>query len=71
MDNERKCWETPYMTRRIGNTVYQVRIFFGSGGETMADKIIRLIQNGGLENREKSGIVELPQMSRRSERSAS
>lgn len=62
--------ENGYMTRRIGNTVYKVKVVFNDSGETMADKIIRFIQNGGLENRKECDIVELPQTSRQSERSA-
>lgn len=42
-----------FMTRRIGNTVYQVKVFMGGGNETMADKLIRIIQNGGLGKRGK------------------
>ena len=38
--------------------------------ETMEDKILRLIRNDGLAMDGECGIMELPQMSRQSERSA-
>ena len=61
-----------YMTRRIGATTYKVRVVFNdTGTETMEDKILRIIRNELLEKSEKCGIVEAPQMSRQSERSAS
>lgn len=54
-----------YMTRRIGNTTYKVKIAFSENGtETMEDKIIRIIKNEILANGEKCGIMDLPQMSR-------
>ena len=54
-----------YMTRRIGNTTYKVKIAFNENGtETMEDKIIRIIKNEILANGEKCGIMNLPQMSR-------
>ena len=60
-----------YMTRRIGNTTYKVKIAFSENStETMEDKIVRIIKNEILANGEKRGIMDLPQMSRQSERSA-
>lgn len=60
-----------YMTRRIGGTTYKVKVVFNENStETMEDKIIRIIRNDLLANEEKCGIMELPQMSRQSERSA-
>ena len=60
-----------YMTKRIGNTTYKVKIAFSENStETMEDKIIRIIKNEILANGEKCGIMDLPQMSRQSERSA-
>ena len=53
-----------YMTRRIGSTTYKVKVVFLDGGETMEEKILRMIRNEGLQN-------GAPQMSRQSERSAS
>ena len=61
-----------YMTRRIGATTYKVRVVFNdTATETMEDKILRIIRNELLEKSEKCGIVEVPQMGRQSERSAS
>ena len=60
-----------YMTRRIGGTTYKVKVVFSdTEHETMEDKILRLIRNDGLANQPECGIMELPQMSRPSERSA-
>ena len=60
-----------YMIKRIGNTTYKVKIEFRENGtETMEDKIVRIIKNEILANGEKCGIMNLPQMSRQSERSA-
>ena len=61
-----------YMTRRIGGTTYKVKVVFSdTEHETMEDKILRLIRNDGLAMDGECGIMELPQMSRQSERSAS
>ena len=61
-----------YMTRRIGSTTYKVKVvFLDSDGETMEEKILRMIRNEGLQNGGECGIMEAPQMSRQSERSAS
>jgi len=60
-----------YMTRRIGATTFKVKVVYNdTGSETMEDKILRIVRNEVLENGEKCGIMELPQMSRQSERSA-
>ena len=60
-----------YMTRRIGSTTYKVKVVFrDTGQETMEDKILRIIRNESMEKEEKCGIMEPPQMSRQSERSA-
>ena len=59
-----------FLTRHIGNT-YKVRVYLSeTAEETMEDKILRLIRNYGLANQPECGIMELPQMSRPSERSA-
>ena len=61
-----------YMTRRIGGTTYKVRVVFNeSGGETMEDKILRIVRNDMVTSDGTCGIMETPQMSRQSERSAS
>ena len=60
-----------FIIRRIGGTTYKVRVVFNeSGGETMEDKILRLIRNDGLTNEDTRAILNVPQMSRQSERSA-
>lgn len=60
-----------YLTRRVGSTTYKVRVYFNEAGqETMEDKIIRLIRNDALDSKAECGIMELPQMSRQPERSA-
>ena len=57
--------------RRIGGTTYKVRVVFNeSGGETMEDKILRIVRNERVTNDGTCGIMEAPQMSRQSERSA-
>ena len=54
-----------YMTKRIGNTTYKVKIAFSENGtETMEDKIIRIIKNALLANGEKCDILNVPQVSR-------
>ncbi len=63
--------EYQYMTRRIGSTTYKVKVFFSDGGETLEEKILRMIRNEGSATAPPCGIMETPQMSRQSERSAS
>lgn len=61
-----------YMTRRIGSTTYKVKVVFSdNGGETMEEKILRMIRNEGLQKVGERGTMDAPQMSRQSERSAS
>ena len=53
-----------YMTKRIGNTTYKVKIAFSENStETMEDKIVRIIKNEILANGEKCGILNVPQVS--------
>ena len=60
-----------FIIRRIGGTTYKVRVVFNeSGGETMEDKILRIVRNEGVTNDGTYAIMEAPQMSRQSERSA-
>ena len=60
-----------FLTRHIGKTTYKVRVYLSeTAEETMEDKILRLIRNDGLANQPECGIMELPQMSRPSERTA-
>ena len=60
-----------FIIRCIGGTTYKVRVVFNeSGGETMEDKILRIVRNDMITNDGTCGIMETPQMSRQSERSA-
>ena len=60
------------LTRRMGNTNYKVRVHFNeTGEETMEDKILRMIQRDALNLPNECAIMDTPQMSRQSERSAS
>ena len=59
------------LVKKIGKTTYKVRVHLSeTASETMEDKILRLIRNDGLAMDGECGIMELPQMSRQSERSA-
>ena len=61
-----------FIIRRIGGTTYKVKVVFNeSGYETMEEKILRMIRNEGVTNDGTYGIMETPQMSLQSERSAS
>ena len=61
-----------FIIRRIGGTTYKVRVVFSdNGNETMEDKILRIVRNDMVTNDGTCGIMETPQMSRQSERSAS
>ena len=61
-----------FIIRRIGGTTYKVRVVLNeSGGETMEDKILRMIRNEAVTTGGTCGIIDSPQMSRQSERSAS
>ena len=60
-----------FITRRIGGTTYKVRVVFNeSGGETMEDKILRIVRNDMVTSDGTYDIMEAPHMSRQSERSA-
>lgn len=61
-----------YTTHRIGGTTYKVKVVFNEGAtETMEDKILRMIRNETVNFEEPCDIMNAPQMSRQSERSAS
>ena len=61
-----------YTTHRIGGTTYKVKVVFKEGAtETMEDKILRMIRNETVNFEEPCDIINAPQMSRQSERSAS
>ena len=58
-------------TRRIGSTVYKVRVYCSdTATETMEQKILRMIRNESNTNGLECGIMAVPQMGRQSERSA-
>ena len=60
-----------FIIRRIGGTTYKVKVVFNeNSGETMEEKILRMIRNEGVTNDGTCAIMEAPQMSRQSERSA-
>ena len=52
-----------FLTRHIGQTTYKVRVHLSeTGGETMEDKILRLIRNDGLAMDGECGIMEVPRL---------
>ena len=60
-----------FIIRRIGGTTYKVRVVFNeSGGDTMEVKILRILRSDIVTNEGTYGIMEAPQVSRQSERSA-
>ena len=60
-----------FIIHRIGGTTYKVRVAFSETAvETMEEKILRMIRNEGVTNDGTCAIMEAPQMSRQSERSA-
>ena len=54
-------------TRRIGNTVFKVNCYFAPDGK---DKVLRLVRHEAMDKRGRCDIMNVPQMSRQSERSA-
>ena len=53
------------LTRHIGSTTYQVKIYLPeTGNENMEDKILRMIQNEALDIPAGCDILNVPQMSR-------
>ena len=61
-----------YINRRIGSTNYKVKVYFShTERETMEEKILRMVKNDAMNSDTECAIMELPQMSRQSERSAS
>jgi len=50
-----------FIIRRIGDTTYKVRVVFNeSGGDTMEDKILRIVRNDMVTNDGTCGIMETP-----------
>lgn len=59
------------LTRHIGSTTYQVKIYLPQeGNETFEEKILRMIQNEAFPNAADCDTMDVLQMSRQSERSA-
>ncbi len=51
-----------YLTQRIGNTTYRVKVTVNeSGTQTLEDMLLRLIRNDTLANGGECGIIALPQ----------
>ena len=67
-ESKEKCI---FMTKRIGSTVFKMRVHLPEDGtETAEEKMLRIIQNEMMTADENCGIIEVPQTSRQSERSA-
>ena len=55
-----------FIIRRIGGTTYKVRVVFNeNGGETMEDKILRIVRNDMVTNDGTYGIMEARSEERR------
>ena len=60
-----------FFYRRIGGTLFKVRVYTGSGyADTLDEKISRLIRNEVMTGGGNCGIMNLPQMSQPPERSS-
>ena len=71
MKQTKDTFKENIITRRIGSTTYKVRVEFSENAtETMEEKILRMVKNESLTNGNECDIIESPQMSRQSERSA-
>jgi len=52
-----------FIIRRIGGTTYKVRVVFNeSSGETLEDKILRIVRNDMVTNDGTYGIMETPKL---------
>ena len=72
MDKTKADNNYSYITRRIGATTFKVKVVYNdTGNETMEDKILRMIRRDALNLPDVCDIMNPPQMSRQSERSAS
>ena len=61
-----------YINRRIGSTNYKVKVYFSdTERETMEEKILRMVKNDAMQSATECAIMNAPQMSCQSERSAS
>ena len=71
MKQTKDTFKENIITRRIGSTTYKLKVLFSENAtETMEEKILRMVKNESLTNGNECGIIETPQMSRQSERSA-
>ena len=71
MKQTKDTFKENVITRRIGSTTYKLKVLFSENAtETMEEKILRMVKNESLTNGNECGIIESPQMSRQSERSA-
>ena len=71
MKQTKDTFKENVITRHIGSTTYKLKVLFSENAtETMEEKILRMIKNESLTNGNECGIIESPQMSRQSERSA-
>ena len=71
MKQTKDTFKENIITRRIGSTTYKLKVLFSENAtETMEEKILRMVKNESLTNGNECGIIESPQMSRQSERSA-
>ena len=60
-----------FFYRRIGGTLFKVRVYTGSGyADTLDEKITHLIRNEVMTGGGNCGIMNLPQMSQPPERSS-
>ena len=71
MKQTKDTFKENVITRRIGSTTYKLKVHFSENAtETMEEKILRMVKNESLTNGNECDIIEAPQMSRQSERSA-
>lgn len=60
-----------FFYRRIGGTLFRVRVYTGSGyADTLDEKISRLIRNEVMTGGGNCGMMDSPQMSQPPERSS-
>lgn len=65
INNKQTTQTASYVTRRIGGTVYKIKVCFNeTATETMEDKILRMVRNEALSEDKKCGTIKAPQMSR-------
>ena len=58
-------------TRHIGKTTFNVNCYFNPEAKmSFEDRLLRMIRHAAMDKRGNCAIIEAPQMSRQSERSA-